>query len=291
MRTTDSGAVLVTGASSGLGRAAALHLAARGLRVYAGVRNDTAAGELRTAAGGGRLTALRLDVTDADSVAAARDAVASELGAGSLRGVVNNAGICVSAPVECLALEDLRQQLEVNLVGVVAVTQAFLPLLRAAAPAGGGPAGRLVNVSSGVGRVAGPFLGAYAAAQFAKEGLSDSLRRELAGTGVAVSVIEPGAIATPIWDKVAATADRVLAAAPADVAALYRAPFTRFVARNESAARSAATTPGQFARAVEHALTSPRPRTRYRVGRDAAAASLAARLLPDRLLDRVLAAG
>lgn len=290
MRTTDSAAVLVTGASSGLGRAAALHLAARGFQVYAGVRGDTVATDLTAAAGNGRLIALRLDVTDAGSIGAARQTIAAGLGGRGLRGVVNNAGVCVSAPVECLAVEDLRHQLEVNLIGVVAVTQAVLPLLRAAAPGPGGPAGRIVNVSSGVGRVAGPFLGAYAAAQFAKEGLSDSLRRELAATGIAVSVIEPGAIATPIWDKVAATADRVLAAAPADVAARYRAPFTRFVDRNEAAARSARTTPDHFARAVEHALTAPRPRIRYRVGADAVAASLAARLLPDRILDRALTA-
>jgi NAD(P)-dependent dehydrogenase (short-subunit alcohol dehydrogenase family) len=278
--------VVITGASSGLGRVAAIHLANKGFQVFAGVRSDADAEELANESE--RLVPIRLDVTSASAIAEAREEIAETCGDSGLLGLVNNAGVCYSAPLECLSIEDLRYQLEVNVVGAVAVTRAFLPLLRTGT-AGVGPVGRIVNVSSGVGRVASPFLGAYAASQFAKEGLSDSLRRELAAQSVSVSVIEPGAIMTPIWHKVSDTAERVLAQAPPEVAALYRAPFTAFVAMNEGLAKSSRTTPEQFAKAVAHAMTARNPKIRYRVGLDASVSTLASRLLPDRVLDLVLA--
>ncbi|ACU38436.1 SDR family NAD(P)-dependent oxidoreductase [Actinosynnema mirum] len=283
----NRGAVVLTGASSGLGEAAALALARAGFTVHAGVRSEDAAARLARAHPA--IRPLLLDVTGEDSVAAAGAEVRREVGEAGLVGLVNNAGICVSAPLECVPLDDLRAELEVNLIGAIAVTQEFLPLLRTRARgAPDGPAGRIVNVSSGIGRVAAPFLGPYAASQFAKEGVSDALRRELAPLSVSVSVLEPGAVMTPIWSKVAVAARDVLDKAPAEVAALYRARFEAFVAANEARARGSRTRPEAVAAAVVHAMTARRPRTRYRVGPDAWTASVAARALPDRVLDSVI---
>ncbi|MFI1739948.1 SDR family NAD(P)-dependent oxidoreductase [Streptomyces sioyaensis] len=282
------GAVLVTGASSGLGEATALALADAGFTVYAGVRSAAAA--QRIARRSRAIRPLSLDVTSTESVAAACKEVRERMDGAGLHGLVNNAGICVSAPLECVPLDDLRAELEVNLIGTVAVIQAFLPLLRtrSAATPPGNSAGRIVNISSGIGRVAAPFLGPYAASQFAKEGVSDALRRELALLSVSVSVVEPGAVMTPIWSKVAEVARRALDSAPAEVADCYRARFEQFVALNEGRAKASRTRPEDIARAVGHAMTARRPRTRYRVGPDAWGAAVAARLLPDRALDSVI---
>jgi NAD(P)-dependent dehydrogenase (short-subunit alcohol dehydrogenase family) len=291
-RACERGAVVVTGASSGLGEATALCLAGAGFTVFAGVRSaDSAA---RIARESPAIRPLILDVTSSESVSAAGKLVREQTDGAGLHGLVNNAGICVSAPLECVPLEELRAELEVNLIGTVAVTQELLPLLRtrpagAAGPApAAGPAGRIVNISSGIGRVAPPFLGAYAASQFAKEGVSDALRRELAPLSVTVSIVEPGAVMTPIWSKIAATARRVLDAAPAEAADPYRDRFEEFLARNEGRARASKTRPEAVARAVGHALTARRPRTRYQVGLDSRVAAAAARLLPDRALDAVI---
>ncbi|MGW7489002.1 SDR family oxidoreductase [Streptomyces sp. NPDC054786] len=282
------GAVLVTGASSGLGEATALALADAGFTVYAGARS--ADGVRDIARRSPAIRPLPLDVTSGESVAAAREEVRERTDGAGLHGLVNNAGICVSAPLECVPLDDLRAELEVNLIGTVAVTQAFLPLLRTrpATTPPGNPAGRIVNISSGIGRVAAPFLGPYAASQFAKEGMSDALRRELAPRSVSVSVVEPGAVMTPIWSKVAEGARRVLDAVPAEVADSYRVRFEQFVALNQGRAEASRTRPEDIARAIGHAMTACRPRTRYRVGPDAWGAAVAARLLPDRALDAVI---
>lgn len=279
------GAVVVTGASSGLGEAIALELASTGFTVYAGVRSPDSAAWIQ-----GKNKAIRpliIDVASIDSIRAAGKLLREQTAGQGLHGLVNNAGICVSAPLECVLLEDLRAELEVNLVGTIAVTQELLPLLRKR-PVPSGLAGRIVNVSSGIGRVAAPFLGAYAASQFAKEGVSDALRRELEPLAVSVSVIEPGAIMTPIWSKVSAGAQRLLDTAPDEIADPYRARFADFVAMNEKRARESKTRPEAVARAVGHAMTARRPKTRYRVGRDSWAAAMAARLLPDRALDSVI---
>ncbi|WP_245663062.1 SDR family oxidoreductase [Nocardia inohanensis] len=283
-----SNAVLITGCSSGLGRASALWLADRGFTVFAGVRGAEAVAELGRADAGDRLRPVELDVTSEESIAQAHKVIGEQIGTGGLLGLVNNAGISVSAPLECVPVEELRYQLEVNLIGVAAMIRQFLPQLRAGSGNGSGPSGRIVNVTSGVGRVALPYMTAYAASQFGKEGLSDALRRELAPQRVSVSVIEPGAIATPIWRKQAETAARLLENAPGPVAALYRDRFTEFSKANAATATGGKTSPVDVARAIEHALTARRPRTRYRVGRDVALGSLAARLLPDRLLDLAL---
>ncbi|WP_331453651.1 SDR family oxidoreductase [Streptomyces sp. SS162] len=272
-----SGAVLVTGASSGLGRECALELEHRGFRVLAGVRRAEDGEKLLAESLHGRLRYALVDITDDASVRASAELVEREYG--GLRGLVNNAGICVPGPLECVDGDQFRRQLDVNVVGHLGVIRAHLPLLRRSR-------GRIVNVTSGLGKAAVPFLGAYSTAQFAKEALSDALRRELTPSGVRVSTVAPGAILTPIWNKVSEAGDRVLDGAPPAVAELYRSAFQAFMAGNAQQAMASRTTPEDFARAVFRALTDARPRTRYWVGADARRMGRLARLLPDALMDR-----
>lgn len=270
--------VLITGASTGLGREAALHLADKGFRVLGAVRKTEDGDRLAADCPSGRVEHVVLDVTDEASIAAAAGEVAGKVGEDGLWGLVNNAGICISAPLEVVPTDVLRRQLEVNVVGQLAVTQAFLPLLRASR-------GRLVNVTSGLGTVAIPYLGPYSAAQFAKEGMSDALRRELAPMGVSVSVVSPGSIWTPIWAKIAQDGQDALAAAPTAVADLYRATFLRFLHFNEQTAKDSKTQPVEVATAILAALTSVKPKTRYRVGADVRRGTFLARVLPDSAID------
>jgi NAD(P)-dependent dehydrogenase (short-subunit alcohol dehydrogenase family) len=279
---TRSKSIVITGASSGLGRAAVIHLAELGYRVFAGVRTESSAAELSAVPSStGELIPVILDVTDAASIAKAGRFVEGGCGDTGLWAVVNNAGISISAPLECVPIDVLRAQLETNVVGSVAVSQRFLPLLRASG-------GRIVNVSSGIANVALPYLGAYAAAQFAKEGLSDALRRELRPLGVSVSVIQPGAVVTPIWGKIRRSADEILAAAPAEVVEAYRERFIESLGRSEGLAQVSKTSTEHYARAVAAALAAKRPKTRYRVGIDSWGSALARRVVPDLLMDILL---
>lgn len=269
--------VLISGASTGIGRACALDLAARGVRVFAGVRRASDGDALR-AAGGDRVVPVQLDVTDGEAIAAAVAAIADANGTRALSGLVNNAGIVVAGPLEFLPLDALRRSLEANVVGLLALTQACLPLLRA----GGG---RIVNMSSISGRFASPLLGPYAASKFAVEALSDALRRELAPWNVAVALVEPGAVATPIWEKSAAAAQTLLEGLPEEASRLYGGDIDHARRRALRAARRGI--PAEAVAAVVHAaLTAHRPRTRYLVGRDARIGALLSRWLPDRVLDR-----
>jgi NAD(P)-dependent dehydrogenase (short-subunit alcohol dehydrogenase family) len=213
-----------------------------------------------------------LDVTDADQVRAAAEAVEE------LHGLVNNAGIAVASPLEAIPLDELRRQLDVNVVGQVAVTQALLPALRHAR-------GRVVFVGSIAGRSALPFLGAYAASKHALEAIADALRIELAPWAIHVSIVEPGSIATPIWTKGAAIAEEIQARVPDGTLALYRDRVDAF-RRAAAAAGRRGVPPDRVAEIVEHALTAERPKTRYLVGRDAKLRALFERL-PDRARDRV----
>ncbi len=276
----DRGVVVVTGASTGIGRACALHLDSRGFEVFGSVRRD-ADGERLEADGSERLRALHLDITDAGSIEAAAARVREAVGDRGLAGLVNNAGVAVSAPLEFIPIPELRRQLEVNLIGQVAVTQAFLPLLRQAR-------GRIVNIGSIGGRVALPFVGPYAATKFALEAITDSLRRELRGTGVEVSIVRPGGIATPIWDRGLGTAEELRADFPPEAEALYGKALD--AVRNAAAETGrSGLPPERVAEDVEHALTASRPRTRYLVGRDARARAALAKVLPDRVFDRLVA--
>ena len=196
MTTSNGGAapsVVITGASTGIGEACALHLDQLGWRVFAGVRKDSD-GEALQRKASPRLMPVRIDVTDAASIAGAREIVARELGDRGLDGLVNNAGVVVAGPLEFVPMDDLRRQLEINVIGQIAVTQAFLSFVRTAR-------GRIVNIGSVSGKMATPFVGPYAASKFAMEALTDALRCELRPWGIQVSIVEPGSIATPIWEK------------------------------------------------------------------------------------------
>jgi NAD(P)-dependent dehydrogenase (short-subunit alcohol dehydrogenase family) len=268
--------VLISGASTGIGRACALELAEKGFTVYAGVRRPES-GEALQAASAGRVVPVLLDVTDTASIARAVECVVEANGERTLSALVNNAGIVVAGPLEYLPLDALRAQFEANVFGTVALTQACLPLLRAGR-------GRIVNMSSISGRFASPLLGPYAASKFALEALSDSLRRELAPWGIPVSIVEPGKVATPIWEKSAAAAGAMLEGFPAEANAAYGAAVEH--ARRRARRASQTGIPAEAVAAVVHAaLTAPRPRTRYLVGRDARIGALMARWLPDRVLD------
>jgi NAD(P)-dependent dehydrogenase (short-subunit alcohol dehydrogenase family) len=271
-----AGGVVVTGASTGIGRACALRLDAAGLRVFAGVRRDADAAELRGLASG-RLVPLPLDVTRDDSLAAAAGAVARDLGEAPLAALVNNAGLGVFGPLEWTPPSLLREILEVNVVGVAAATRAFLPLLRRAR-------GRIVNLGSVSGRVAPPYLGAYAASKFALEGLSDALRRELAGLGVSVALIEAGRVDTPIWTKALESFEALAGAVPEDARSAYAAAPP---ALRAGAVRGGGLPPEAVAEVVLRALTAPRPRARYLVGGDARRRARL-RFLPDGWQDRLL---
>jgi NAD(P)-dependent dehydrogenase (short-subunit alcohol dehydrogenase family) len=262
--------VVVTGASSGIGEACALRLARSGRKVFAGVRNEVDAERLLAQG----VEPVMLDVTDLGSI----EAAAERLEGGSLHGLVNNAGTAVGMPLEFLPLTELRRQLEVNLIGQVAVTQALLPHLRAAR-------GRIVNVGSVAGRSALPFLGAYAASKHALEAVTDALRIELQPFGIEVVIVEPGSIATPMWRKGAERFQRLMADMPDDLGTLYGARMAAF--RRAAAAAAARGEPAEnVAEVVERALTAKRPKTRYLVGRDAYRRARVERL-PDRLRDRV----
>ncbi|CAM2767492.1 short-chain dehydrogenase [Mycobacterium intermedium] len=280
-----SKSIVITGASSGLGRAAAIHLSKIGYRVFAGVRSEGSAGELAALPPSlGELIPVSLDVTDGTSIARAADFIDHECTNTGLWAVINNAGVCISAPLECIPIDLVRTQLETNVVGALALLQHLLPLLRASG-------GRVVNVSSGIGNVAPAYLGAYAAAQFAKEALSDALRRELRPLGVSVSIIQPGAIHTPLWGKIRESADQIMSAAPADLSVTYRAKFAAFLEMNEARGQASKTTPTDFADTVAVALAAKRPKVRYRVGLDSWGTVFARRMVPDRIMDAVIAAG
>ncbi|MCW5696984.1 MAG: SDR family NAD(P)-dependent oxidoreductase [Bauldia sp.] len=271
-----SRAAVVTGVSTGIGRAVAVRLAAAGWRVFGSVRSADDARAFAAAVPGA--TALTFDVTDDPAIARAAEEVAAATGGAGLGALVNNAGIAVAGPLQHLSLDRFREQLAVNVTGALAVTQAFLPLLEG----GDGRApGRIVNVSSVAGRMAMPFIGAYAASKFALEGLSDSLRRELMIHGIAVIVVAPASIATPIWDKsVGEGADEYSRTA-------YRDALDRMLAIADATGR-AGLPAERVAEVVLRALTVRRARHRYAVN-DAPVSSFLMRRIPPRLLDRLIA--
>jgi len=271
---------VVTGASTGIGRATALRLDGDGWRVFAGVRREEDAEALRGAASE-RLVPLMLDITDPGQVAAAAERVGAEVGEAGLDGLVNNAGIAVPGPLEALPIDDFRRQVEVNLTAQVAVTQAMLPSIRRAR-------GRLVFIASIGGRMAFPMFGAYHAAKFGLEAVGDVFRQELRPWGIEVAVIEPGSIATPIWERGQREAEAFVARATDEQEKLYGQAIAAYreVAR-QTGARG--IPPERVAKAIEHALGARRPRTRYLVGFDARAQARLKAILPTRLVDRLIA--
>lgn len=273
-------AVVITGASTGIGEACALRLDRAGWRVFAGVRKEADAQRLKGAASD-RLTPLTLDVTNEAQIEAAAKMVDEAVGEAALSGLVNNAGVSINGPLEYLTSDDLRKQFEVNVVGQIAVTRAFLELIRKGH-------GRIVNIGSIGGKFATPFLGPYCASKHAMEALSDSLRQELRPWGIHVALVEPGSIRTEIWEKGQRGADEFEKNAPEEAMMSYGKAFN---ALREAARKfeAAGIPPDRVARAVEHALTSGRPRTRYIVGFDATVQRVLAAIVPDKVLDTLTA--
>ncbi len=266
--------VLITGASSGIGAATALHLDAQGFNVFAGVQS------FATAPHGGspRLRRIELDVASEASIAAALGEIERHVDGAGLDGIVNNAGVGFPGPLEALPLDDLRRQLEVNVIGQVAVTQAALPLIRRAN-------GRVVLVSSVGGVLASPFAGAYHASKFALEAIGDVWRQELDPDGIPVILIEPAAISTPIWDKALAYLDGLTTSADPRLDR-YRERLAAFRETLHSADEHGKS-PEDVAATILEALTSKRPDTRYVVGGAGKLATALRPLVPDRLADKL----
>lgn len=268
--------IVVTGASTGMGASAARELARRGFHVLAGVRRERDADAIRS----GGIEPVILDITESEQVEALAARVAGDPRA--LHALVNNAGIQVNAPVEALPMARWRRVFEVNLFGHVAVTQALLPtLLRGR--------GRVVNISSVGGRIAMPTYGAYAGAKFALEAVSDALRREVAPLGVRVVVVEPGGVRTEMAARGIATANRLAARMTPEQDGRYGG-LVRAINALMASGTASGLTADAAARVVAKAATTRRPRTRYTIGRDAALLTRLARVLPDRTLDRLIAA-
>ncbi len=276
----ERGPVVVTGTSTGIGAATAIHLHEQGFRVFAGVRREADGATLLAGTSNG-LTPLIIDVTDERSISAAADTVAAAVSQRGLAGLVNNAGIVKPGPIEFQPLADFRTQVEVNLIGQVAVIQGFLPLIRRGR-------GRIVNVGSIGGLMALPLHGAYSASKFGVEGLSDALRLELRQWDIPVSLVDPGATESAIFGKTLAQIDEVGKSLDEGGRRLYDgqlAAVRRLVEETAAEAAPAIT----VAEAIADALTSKKPKARYLAGHGAKSTAMLARMLPDRAKDRAVA--
>ena len=278
----DRPAVLITGTSSGIGAACATDLAGRGFRVFAGVRKASDAQRLQEQAGGA-IEPVLLDVTDSQAIAAAVARLETAVGTAGLAGLVCNAGIIVPGPLELLSTSEFRRQLEVNVLGTHAVTQAFLPLLRTAR-------GRIVIIGSISGIVSPPFMGAYAASKHALEAVADALRVELRTWQIRVSIIEPDIVATPVWVKLDNSVSEFTYEGNSPARQQYEAEM-REVRKASAGMARGGMPPSRTVAAVRHALCARRPRPRYPVGLRAHVARWGACLLPVRLFDWILLRG
>ena len=280
MDSSSSGrpAVVITGASTGIGAASAAELARRGFLVFAGVRKPSAGERLK--AESPHIEPLVLDVTDAGQIAAAAESVCRAVGDQGVAGLVNNAGIVVAGPLEVLPLDQLRLQFEVNVVGQIAVTQAFLPLLRRAK-------GRIVNMSSINGLIAPPYMAPYSASKHALEALNNAMRVEFRAWGIRVSVIEPGATTTPIWDKSLAAADALAEKVSNDTIGLYEGDLEAMREATRKLALAALPV-DSVVRCVVHSLTARRPCARYPVGLKVNLMLRAYKWIPDRMWDWIV---
>ena len=275
--------IVVTGVSTGIGLEAVKVLIQHGFRVFGSVRNAQDA-EWLAREFGETFIPLIFDITDEGSVQVAAQSVREKLNGETLFGLVNNAGIAVPAPLMHQPTEDFRHQIEVNLIGALIVTKAFLPLLGSDRSLRGNP-GRIINISSTAGKKGNPFVGAYTASKHGLEGFSESLRRELMLYGIDVIIVAPGSVATPIWDK----------AESADLSAYENTDYAEAARRvQETMVRDGRNgLPAQkVGEIILHALTTSRPRVRYAVipGNFLNRAGRVIRmLLPKRLMDRIIA--
>lgn len=271
---------LITGASTGIGRSSALRLDAEGWRVFAGVRREEDA-EALSASASEHLVPLMLDVTNQAQISVAVARVEEAVGDQGLDGLVNNAGIIVTGPLETMPIEAVRNQLEVNLTAQVAVVQAFMPSIRKAK-------GRIVFVSSLGARMALPFMAPYHASKQGLESIADSLRRELRPWKIKVALIEPGPIETPIWQRGEELAEEIASEASQDQELLYGKRIDRFWEMGKKHLEARAIPPQRVAKAISHALSASRPKLRYPVGLPARGAAAFYPLVPDRALDWAL---
>jgi NAD(P)-dependent dehydrogenase (short-subunit alcohol dehydrogenase family) len=277
--TTQKRSIVVTGVSTGIGWGATKVLVQKGFHVFGSVRK-AADGERLKAEFGDDFTPQLFDVTDEAAVRAGARQVEAALGGATLAGLVNNAGIAVAGPLLHLPIEDFRQQMEVNVTGIVIVSQAFAPLLGAEGQHRKDP-GRIVNISSVGGKTANPFLAPYCASKFAVEGLSESLRRELLAFGVDVIVVAPGAVATPIWAK----ADELDIKAYANT--VYAGPLARLQAYMQGLGKSGLP-PERIGEAIHTALTTSKPKVRYTVSPEPFQVFMSERVLSKRALDSIV---
>ena len=269
---------VITGASTGIGAATARELARRGFHVLAGVRRDQDADSIR----GPGIEPLILDITNPDHIRALATRVHGDPQGRAVRALVNNAAIQANVPIEAFAIDEWRRMFEVNLFGHVAVIQALLPALIRTK-------GRVVNISSVGGRIAMATYGPYAGTKFALEAVSDSLRREVAPFGVQVVVVEPGAVRTEMLGRAIATAQELVSAMTPEQSQRYGG-LVQAVNRQAVSSTRSGLTADAAAKVIATAITARKPRTRYTVGRDAALLTRLARILPDRMLDRLFAA-
>lgn len=270
--------VVITGASSGIGRSSVSRMVQSGWHVFATVRKTQDGDQLRSDFGAS-VTPATMDITNRASITAAAEQVTSLLQDSGLDGLVNVAGVGKVGPVEYMTHDELQEMFDINVFGQIAVTQAFLPLLRAAH-------GRIVNISSIGAHIAIPFGSLINATKSAFGILNDTLRLELHPFGLHVSVVEPGAIKTPAVDKTLGDVEGVIRSLPKDGAALYGNMLRGFI-RRAYEREMKGSSPDVVAKAIQHALTANRPRTRYRVGKHATILATLAAVLPDRLLDRI----
>lgn len=276
----ENASILITGASSGIGEACAIYLDQLGFRVFAAVRKEEDGQRLRFKASD-RLVPILLDVTDSASITAAKERINQILGDKGLHGLVNNAGIANAGPIEFLPLDVIERQFQVNVFGQIQVTQAFIPLLRKAK-------GRIVNMGSISGLVAKPFAGLYSASKFALEGFNSSLRMEMMPWGIMVSIIEPGGIATPIWEKSVQEANQLMQKSlPAQTEELY-GPALRLVEKTVVKLSKEGIPAQEVVIAVADALTSDQPKSRYVVGKAAKTQAFLTRFLPAPIMDQII---
>jgi NAD(P)-dependent dehydrogenase (short-subunit alcohol dehydrogenase family) len=289
---SESRSALVTGCSTGIGRAVVLDLLAQGWRIFASVRKQADADALLAEGASAasnqplRLQCVVFDVTQEDSVHAGLAQVAEGLAGAPLHGLVQNAGVANICPLEVMPLDLFRKQLEVNLTGVLCVTQAALPLMRQ----GKAPKGsrRIVMISSINGQVGTPLGGAYCASKFGLEGMSDALRRELLPQGVDVTLVEPGAIATAIWQTSKQRAEDLLPQIEAHPAMPHYEGFVASMMARVEQIQSKAIPAERVAEVVRRALQQGRPAVRSRVGKDAKLGYFLQRWLPTRWFDKLI---
>ncbi|MGD0170215.1 MAG: SDR family NAD(P)-dependent oxidoreductase [Smithella sp.] len=273
-------AILITGSSTGIGKACALYLDSIGFHVFAGVRREVDGNDLRKNASD-RLTPVLLDITDSKSIDSALKFVSGEVGGAGLAGLINNAGIVTaSGLLEFLSIAEIRNLLEVNLIGHIAVTQAFLSLIRRGH-------GRIVNMGSIAGIMPQPYLAPYSASKAALEAFTDSLRLELKPWKIPVSIIEPGIVYTPMWDKAETVAVHTAENYPQEAMDLYGSTINAVVEilKNKKRIKMVAVSIDAVVRTVARALTAKRPKSHYIVGWDARLAVFLTWALPNRAID------